>query len=141
MDKLHERALRLVYRDEISAYEDLLRKDGSSKIHHRNIHKLAIEILKFKNGLSPPIMNEIFINGKTHNYYLSQEHINDPGNIRHVFNGTETIRYRAQKTWEMVPEHVKKCKSLMEFKIKTWIPDKCSCRICKTYIAGVEFID
>ena len=35
-------------------------------------------------------MNEIFINGKTHNYNLRQEHINDPGNIRHVFNGTET---------------------------------------------------
>ena len=26
--------------------------------------------------------------------------------------------YRAQKTWEMVPEHVKKCKFLMEIKIK-----------------------
>ena len=36
----------------------------------------------------------------------------------HVFNGTETIRYRAQKTWETVPEHVEKCRSLMEFKIK-----------------------
>ena len=85
---------------------------------------------------------EIYINWLM-KYNLRQEHINDPGNIRHVFNGTETIRYHAQKTWEMVPEHVKKCKSLMEckIKIKTWIPDKCSCRICKTYIAGVGFID
>ena len=48
-----------------------------------------------------------------------------------------------KKTWEMVPELVKKCKSLMEFKIKikTWIPDKCSCRICETYIATVGVID
>ena len=67
MDKLHERALRLVYQDKTSTYEDLLRKDGSSKIHHRNIQKLAIEIFKFKNGLSPPIIHEIFNNGKTHN--------------------------------------------------------------------------
>ena len=65
MDKLHERALRLVYRDETSAYEDLLRKNGSSKIHHRNIHKLAIEIFKFKNGLSPPIMNELQVRRKS----------------------------------------------------------------------------
>ena len=56
-------------------------------------------LLKFLNGLSSPIMNEIFTNGKTHNYNLRQEHINDPGNIRHVFNSTEIIRYRAQKTW------------------------------------------
>ena len=88
MDKLDERALRLVYGDKTSAYEDLLREDGSSKIHHRNIHKLAIEMFKFKNDLSPPIMNEIFSNVKTPNYNLRQEHINDPGNIRHVFNGT-----------------------------------------------------
>ena len=64
MDKLHERALRLVYRDETSAYEDLLRKDSSSKIHHRNKHKLAIEIFKFKNCLSSPIRNDISINVK-----------------------------------------------------------------------------
>ena len=97
MDKLHDRALRLVYRDETSAYEDLLRKDGSSKIHHRNIHKLANEIFKFKNGLSPPIMNDFFINGKTHNYNLRQEHINDRGNIRHVFNRTDTVPKRHGK--------------------------------------------
>ena len=46
-----------------------------------------------------------------------------------------------QKIWEIVPEHIKNCKSLNEFKnkIKTWIPDKCSCS--KTYVAGVGFID
>ena len=81
-----------------------------------------------------------FINSKTHNYYLRQEHINDPGNIKHMFNGTETIRYRAQKTWEMVPEQLRKCKSLIEFKIriKTWIPYKCSCRICWSEVGFVN---
>ena len=32
----------------------------SFSIHHRNIQTLAIEILKFLNGLSPQIMNEVF---------------------------------------------------------------------------------
>ena len=43
INKLHYRALRIVYRDEISTFEELLKKDGSLTIHHRNLHLLATE--------------------------------------------------------------------------------------------------
>ena len=38
INKLHYRALRIAYRDEIYTYEELLKKDGSLTIHHRNLH-------------------------------------------------------------------------------------------------------
>ena len=40
-------------------------------------------------------------------------------------------------------DEFKKIKSLDEFKrkIKQWKPVKSPCRICKTYVAGVGFID
>ena len=44
INKLHERSLRIVYKDDISSFEELLLKDGSLSTHHRNIHALAIEI-------------------------------------------------------------------------------------------------
>ena len=37
INKIHERALRLVYKDYISSFDDLLAKDNSFKIHHRNL--------------------------------------------------------------------------------------------------------
>ena len=37
INRVHERALRCVYRDDISTFEELLRKDNSFTIHHRNI--------------------------------------------------------------------------------------------------------
>ena len=37
INKLHERALRLVYNDYESTFEDLLTKDGSFTLHHYNI--------------------------------------------------------------------------------------------------------
>ena len=58
---VHERALRLVYFDYCSSFEELLRKDNSISIHHRNIHKVAIEMYKVKNSLSPPVMHDLFI--------------------------------------------------------------------------------
>ena len=56
INKIHERALRIVYNDEQSSFNGLLIKDGAITIHQRNIQALAIEI----NGMSPEIMNKVF---------------------------------------------------------------------------------
>ena len=50
-----ERSLRIVYNDDTSSFDELLRKDNSVSIHNRNIQKLAIEMYKAKNNLSPQI--------------------------------------------------------------------------------------
>ena len=44
----HERALRIVYNDNESTFEDLLKKDNSVSIHHKNIRLLGIELYKVK---------------------------------------------------------------------------------------------
>ena len=59
-NKIHERALRLVYDGENLTFQELLDLDGSITIHHKNIQRLAIEMFKIKNNLSPPLMNDIF---------------------------------------------------------------------------------
>ena len=47
-NKLHERALRLVYNDKSSPCQELLERDNSVTIHGRNIQLLLIEIFKVK---------------------------------------------------------------------------------------------
>ena len=59
INRLHERALRIVYFDYKSSFCGLLEKDKSFSIHHKNIQSLAIEIYKFLHNLSPCIMNNI----------------------------------------------------------------------------------
>ena len=44
IDALHYRALKIVYRDNESSFEELLRRDKSVTVHHKNIHFLAIEL-------------------------------------------------------------------------------------------------
>ena len=48
INNIHERALRLVYKDYISSFDDLLAKDNTFKIYQRNLQKLAIEFCKVK---------------------------------------------------------------------------------------------
>ena len=60
INKLQERSLRIIYCDDTSSFEELLRKDGSVTIHHRNIQALATEMYKVKNNLSPKIILDMF---------------------------------------------------------------------------------
>ena len=52
--------LRIVYKDQKSSLDELLKKDDSCKIHDRNLQKLVSEIFKVKMNLAPEIMKEVF---------------------------------------------------------------------------------
>ena len=42
---LHERCLRLTYTDKSSSYEELLERDGSVSIRHKNIQAIIVKDL------------------------------------------------------------------------------------------------
>ena len=50
INKLHQRALRLVYDDRQSKFEELLNIDKSVTIHHKNVQMLATELYKVHHG-------------------------------------------------------------------------------------------
>ena len=50
INRLHERALRLLYSNDVSSFEELLKIAGTFTIHQRNIQSLAIEIFKVTNA-------------------------------------------------------------------------------------------
>ena len=56
----------MVYQDGISSFEELLQKDGSVKIHHRNFQFLATEMYKVTKGIGPAFMKEIFAKTQMH---------------------------------------------------------------------------
>ena len=55
-----ERYLRFNQNDKLPSYEELLEKDGSFSVHHRNIQSLAIEMLHIKHGQSHEIVTDLF---------------------------------------------------------------------------------
>ena len=64
IDSIHEDVLRITFNDKSSTFQELLDKDNSITIHHRNITALATEIYKFFHGYSPAILNEVFVSSR-----------------------------------------------------------------------------
>ena len=61
INRIHERALRIVYDSYTTSFEELLKKDKSMTIHQINIHSVAIEMYKVKNDLCPPFFKDFFL--------------------------------------------------------------------------------
>ena len=137
INRLHERALRVVYTNNGNqSFKQLLDKDKLYIIHERNLRKLAIEMYKVKNNLCPKPIQELFtpaIRGN-HEWVLPK--------VKTENNGKETIRFMGPKTWELVPKEIKISQSLSSFKskIKDWKPLGCTCRLCKTYIKDLGYL-
>ena len=60
INKIHERALRLILNDDLSDFDTLLQNNNDNCNHHRNIQTLMVKIYKIKNNLNPPIMDFMF---------------------------------------------------------------------------------
>ena len=120
INRLHERALRIVYKDKTDdnlSFRELLDKDRALKIHDRNLQRLAVEMYKVKNNISPLPMQDMFTK-QAQVYNLRNNRNWQVPDAKTVAYGIETIRYRGPKTRELLPSNIKDVKALDVFKAK-----------------------
>ena len=142
INRIHERALRIVYMDHILPFEELLIKSGSVTIHIRNLQLLVTEVYKALHNLSSPLMSDLFkIKESKYNF----RHVDGlvSNKAKTTTYGIDSVSHLAPILWNQVPKEIKDCGNLKCFKnkIKSWIPNKCPCKICKTYVQCVGYID
>ena len=97
INNVHEKALRIVYSDYKSTFQELLDKDASFSVYHRNIQTLAIEIYKHSHRLSPAIMGKVFKINRILPYNLRIQNDFSSRVPKTVKYGTETISFLAPK--------------------------------------------
>ena len=140
MNHIHERALRMVYEGYITSFEDLLIKDESVSIHHRNIQNVATIMFKVKNNMCSEFVRNLFCQITPRS--RSNAILHRP-NVNTVCNGEQSLRWFAPIVWDtMVPNDLKTINDLADVKqkIKKWVPKNCMCRFCKNYISDLCFV-
>ena len=124
INRIHERALRITYGDKSQSYAELLTKDGSVTIHHRNIRTLARENYNMMQGISPPLLIEVFVPRQC-NYELRGITFLERRRVKSVRYGTKSPKI-APKIWKILPNQMKDSDTLQIFKekIKHYLPSR-----------------
>ena len=141
INKIHERALRIAYKDYVSSFDILLERDKPVTIHTKNLQTLMTEIFKTQNSMNPLFMSEIFRERENmYNLRINNEFVIP--RIKTVNFGSESIRYRGPQLWFSLPQDIRNTDSLSLFKskIKRWHAEECSCRLCRPFIPNVGFL-
>ena len=110
INRIHVRALRIVYNNYVSSFDELLTKDKSFTIHHRKIQTLAIEIYQVINNISPEIMKEIFVSKRNRMYNTREIFVTD--NVRTEYYVKATLSYLRPKIWNIIPKEIKSAANL-----------------------------
>ena len=117
INKIHERALRIAFKDTSSKFEDLLKKAASVTIHQRNLQLLATEIYKTKHDLNPKFMGEIFVEKNIPYNLRGKNHLSVSIPRTNAY-GMKAIRYTGHKLWQSLPLDIRESHTVTEFKSK-----------------------
>ena len=91
INKIHERALRLILND-----HKQIQNNNDACNHHRNIQTLKVEIYKIKNNLDPPFMDFMFERkNNTYNLRNFQEFATKRKRTKKM--GLETLNCRSRQ--------------------------------------------
>ena len=143
INKVHKRALRILYDDEDSTFQQLLDRNQAFTVHERNIQILLTEMFKAKNKLEPNLLQDVFeVNDYRGPALRNSKYFKRP-NVNTVKYGDKSLQVFGVKLWDQLPGEIQDLDNLSKFKtfITKWRPLKCPCDICKTYLSGVGYID
>ena len=109
---------------------------NKSTIHIRNLKFLLNEVYKFLNGLPPPIMNDC-------PYDLRNPRILASKHKSTIKYGITTIAFSGPQIWQNIPLEIRNSELLSLFKsnIKQVQSLPCRCKICRSFIANLGYID
>ena len=142
INRIHERALRVLYNNDTSTFTELLEMDGSFTVHQRNIQFLAIEMYKSLNNIGPTLLKDIFVEREYNGPNLrSISEFSIPA-VNSQYFGKDSLRYFGYSIWKLIPTDIKNTSNLDKFQslIKNWKPNPCPCRLCKPFIYGLGHI-
>ena len=134
LEKIQARALRFIYEDYESTYDELLEKAKVPSLKVRRMRTMAIECFKILNKLSPSCLHDlvVFIDCK---YNFRYSNIVDIPRMRTSTYGKNSFKYAAAVLWNDLPDDFRKISNFNQFKniLKSWNGNVCKCSDCADF--------
>ena len=130
-NRTHKRALRALYGDYESTFEDLLDRDKSKTIHKKNLEILMTEVYRTINHLNPEYMWEFFTKRDVP-YGLRISELCKIPSVNTQCYGINYLSFRGSLLWNALSDEIKLTTSTKSFKkeIQHWDGKNVTCQIC-----------
>ena len=132
IEKIHERALRFIYNDNITEYTNLLEKANTTTQYLKRVRIIAQEVFKAINNIGPKYTKELITDRPSRYPTRRPLDIYVP-NVNQVKFGYRSFRFEAPTVWNRLPNEIRTAEHFPEFKklIKLWSGPICRCNFCK----------
>ena len=117
INRLHERALRIVYDDGVSTFFQLFAMDKSFCIHHRNIQRLLNEICKTLHDISGNSLKELFVETEGTISLRSTPVLVIPS-VNSVLKAKNSLTYFGSAIWNSLSIEITEDHSILSFLTK-----------------------
>lgn len=133
VERLNSRALRFVYQDFNSSYEDLLKKDDNVSLYLHRRRLLAIEVFKIVHGCRPSYLNDLISIKENVRYNFRHSKKAKLPDYNGKTYGKRNFQYEAAQLWNSLPQHVRIAENFGTFKhyISLWDGGACACSVCR----------
>ena len=96
MERIRERALRFIYFDHSSSYNELLAKYGAGTLELNRLCVICTEVYKILNGIAPSYMQSLFVMNQPR--YSSRRPLNlHLPRVNQTKYGLNSLRYEGAK--------------------------------------------
>ena len=113
LERIQERALRVIYRSHSATYEELLRRADIPFLYNRRLQDITVLMYKVKHGLVPDCVSELFVRkSSTHSLRNSDFVLPRFETIRY---GKHSVRYLGPFLWSKLTENQRDSPSLRVF--------------------------
>jgi len=131
MEKLHKRALRILFNDHDAVYSELLLKSNRSSLYLQRLKKLASFVFKVLQNEGKPVSQTFYEINQNPYHVRSGRNVKQP-HVNYVKYGTDSLRYQGAVLWNSLPGHVKSTNEISKFKlgVDKWNGKTCKCGFC-----------
>ena len=119
------RALRIVYNNDISNFDQLLAMGKSFLIYHQNMQRLSIKIYKPLHDISGNRLKELFVKRESSISLLSKPEL-VISSVNSLLKGKKSLRYFGSIICNTLPLEIREDHSTSSFVRNVYVPYLCT---------------
>ena len=133
IERIQERALRFISNDFTSPLKTLLVNSNTVPLHVLRMQKMASEVFKIVNKLSPEYIQDL-VSIKDSTYNFRNERTAEIPRVKTTRYGIKSFRFEAARIWNSLPNEIRLAETYPHFRrlIRAWDGFDCKCPLCSS---------